>query len=62
MSTQDQGGGLRRMKGWIGYVWNYPDWQEKVVLGGLWDNMDWTNGEKPKEEIKDKMGKIIQKW
>ena len=53
---------MRNRKGWKGYVWTYKDWQEKVVLGGLWDQMDWNNGEKPKEETRDKMGKIIQKW
>lgn len=53
---------LRRRKGWKGFVWTYPDWQKKVVEGGLWDSMDWTNGEKPKSETKDKMGKTIQKW
>lgn len=53
---------MRNRKGWKGYVWTYKDWQEKVVLGGLWDQMDWTNGEKPKEETRDVHGKIIQKW
>jgi hypothetical protein len=53
---------MRSRKGWKGYVWTYPDWQEKVVLGGLWDQMDWTNGKRPKEVTKDKMGREIQKW
>jgi hypothetical protein len=51
------------MKGWKGYVWNYPKWQEKVVLGGLWEKINWGGGtKKPKEETKDIHGKIIQKW
>jgi len=53
---------LRNRKGWKGFVWNYPDWQRKVVEGKLWDQMDWTNGKQPKEETRDKMGKLIQKW
>lgn len=53
---------LRRRKGWKGFVWGYPEWQKKVVETGLWDNMDWTNGKKPKEVTHDKMGKEIQKW
>lgn len=62
MGTQDAGGGLRKRKGWIGMCWGYRDYMKKVVYSGLWDKMDWTNGEKPKSETKDKMGKIIQKW
>jgi hypothetical protein len=53
---------LRRRKGWKGFVWTYPEWQKKVVEGGLWDAIDWTTGAKPKSETKDKMGRVIQKW
>lgn len=53
---------LRNRKGWKGFVWTYPDWVKKVIDSGLWDEIDWTNGAKPKEETRDKMGKIIQKW
>jgi hypothetical protein len=30
---------MRNRKGWKGYVWNYPDWQRKVVEGSLWDDI-----------------------
>jgi hypothetical protein len=44
-------------KGWIGYV--RADWD---AIRKNWDDVDWTTGPKPKEEKKDEMGKIIQKW
>lgn len=54
---------MRNRKGWKGFVWLYPDWQRKVVLGGLWDAIKWEGGTKaPKSVEVDKMGKIIQKW
>lgn len=53
---------MRRRKGWKGFVWGYPEWQRKVVDTGLWEEIDWTTGKRPKSETKDKMGKIIQKW
>jgi hypothetical protein len=49
---------LRRQKGWPGFVHGYKKFIETVD----WESIDWTNGEKPKEESRDKMGKIIQKW
>jgi hypothetical protein len=49
---------MRRQKGWIGFVRHYKNYIEN----GSYDDMDWSNGAKPKEETRDKMGKIIQKW
>lgn len=58
MSTQDQGGGMRRRKGWFGFVHGYSDYIKKVD----WDTIKWDDEPKCKEEYRDKMGKIIQKW
>ena len=59
MGTQDQGGGLRRQKGWYGFVHGYKDWLKKAPE---WDEIKWDENPKCKEQTIDKMGKIIQKW
>ena len=58
MGTQDQGGGLRRRKGWIGMCWGYRDYMRKVD----YTKIKWDDKSLCKEEYKDKMGKTIQKW
>ena len=50
---------MRRQKGWIGYVRSY----KKYIEEGSYDNVTWGKRTKePESEIRDKMGKIIQKW
>ena len=49
---------MRRQKGWIGYVRSY----KKYVDEGHYDDVTWGKRTKePEYEIRDKMGKIIQK-
>ena len=58
MGTQDQGGGLRRRKGWIGYALGWKEYMRKVD----YTKIKWDDKSLCKEEYKDKMGKTIQKW
>jgi hypothetical protein len=59
MGDQDNKGGLRRQKGWIGFVWGYKDFLEKAPE---WDEIKWDKKSKCKEETVSPTGKIIQKW
>jgi hypothetical protein len=60
MGDSDNKGGLRRQKGWPGFVHGYSDYLKKAPE---WDEIDWNGGtERPQEETRDEMGKIIQKW
>ena len=58
MSTQDQGGGLRKIKGWYGYVHGYASY----IKNTDWKAIKWDKESQCKEESRDHMGKIIQKW
>ena len=50
---------MRRQKGWTGFVRSYRNYIEN----GSYDNVKWGDRtQEPKEEVRDKMGKIIQKW
>ena len=50
---------LRRQKGWPGFVRSYKNYIEN----GFYDEVKWGKRTKePKEETKDVMGKIIQRW
>jgi hypothetical protein len=60
MGDSDNKGGLRRQKGWKGFVHGYKDFLKNAPE---WDEIDWNGGTKrPETEERDKMGKIIQKW
>ena len=49
---------LRRRKGWIGFVHGYADYVKNVD----WDSIKWDKKTKAKEETRDSMGRLIQKW
>ena len=49
---------LRRRKGWFGFVHGYADYVKNVD----WDSIKWDKKTKAKEETRDKMGRIVQKW
>jgi hypothetical protein len=52
---------MRRRKGWIGFVQNYPDWV-KACDEGAWDNIKWGTVKGVKDVNKDAMGKITYKF
>ena len=42
-----RGPGLRRRKGWKGFVWGYKDWIKAAEEEGRWDAVSWgKNGDK----------------
>jgi len=49
---------LRRRKGWYGFVHGYAEYVKNVD----WDSIKWDEESQCKEETRDAMGKIIQKW
>lgn len=58
MGERDNKPSLSKQKGWIGYV--RADWD---AIRENWDDVDWDGGTlEPKDEVKDKNGKIIQTW
>ena len=36
-----RGPGLRRRKGWKGFVWGYKDWIKAAEEEGRWDAVNW---------------------
>lgn len=48
-----QRGGLRRRKGWKGFVWGYKDWVRAAEEEGRWDAINWSGDSGAKEIIKD---------
>ena len=59
MGTQDKANGLSKRKGWYGFVHGYKDFLKNAPE---WDEIKWDEKSKCKEETRDTMGKIIQKW
>jgi len=59
MGERDNKRGISKQKGWPGFVHGYAEYIRKAD----WDKITWGKRTKnPKEESRDKMGRIIQKW